>query len=159
MRHAFLTTDRIDRRGLHLLLAGMLFLLLTFSLGACDTLKERTGVEFERVANVQIGMVESSGLNSTQARFRTLTGRKTWGEQLASGDSLVLEYEAEIEKGSLTLQVESPEDEVIWERTLTEGEDAADQIELNASENGTYTIAVTGDGAGGSYELAWNQVE
>lgn len=159
MKHAFPTTNKTYRRGLRLLLAGILFLLMTFSLGACDTLEERTGVEFERAANVQIGMVENSGLNSTHARFHTLSGRKTWREQLSSGDSLVLEYEAEIEKGSLTLKVESPEDEVIWETTLTEGEDAADQIEVNASENGTYTIAVIGDGAGGSYELAWDQVE
>lgn len=144
---------------LRLALAGLLFLLLAVSLGACSVLEEVPGLEFSKVDNLQIGMIESSGLNSTEARFHTLTGRKTWRETLQEGDTFSLEYEAEVEKGSLTLQVENPQDEVIWEKAVAEGESAGEEIELAAGESGAYTIAVVGDGAGGSYELAWTQAD
>lgn len=48
---------------------------------------------------------------------------------------------------------------MIWEKTVAEGESAGDEIELEAGESGTYTIAVVGDGAGGEYELAWEQAD
>lgn len=146
-------TDSSKRQARFLrtaLLSAMLLLLLV-ALGACD--------EFERTSNVQIGMIENSGLNSSQARFQTLSGRKAWRENVDAGNTLTLDYEAEVEKGSLTLQIENPEDEVVWERQLQAGDSVNDQEELVAPESGTYTILIVGDGAGGSYELSWEEAE
>lgn len=38
-------------------------------------------------------------------------------------------------------------------------ESADDEAQLVAETGGTYTIAVEGDGAGGSYELSWDVSE
>ena len=151
------STERHGKFRVGLLI--LLFLLMAFSLGACTVLEDAPDLDFGEVDNLQIGMVESSGFNSTEARFHTLTGRKSWRENLGKGDTFSLEYDAKLEKGSLLLQVENPQGEVIWERTVAEGESAGEVIELTAGESGTYTIAVVGDGAGGEYELAWEQVE
>lgn len=55
--------------------------------------------------------------------------------------------------------MENPHDEVIWEKTVAEGESIGDEIELEAGEGGVYTIIVVGDSAGGEYELAWEQAK
>lgn len=141
------------------ILVSLLILLMAFALGACSVVEDATGLAFQKADVVQIGMLERSGLNSTQASFHTLTGRKSWRENLQEGDTLSLEYEADLVIGTLLLQVENPESEVIWEKTVTEGEDVGEEIELSADESGTYTIAVVGDGAGGEYELAWDQAK
>jgi len=78
---------------------------------------------------------------------------------LQEGGTFSLEYEAKIDRGSLLLQVENSQDEVIWEQTVAEGESAGEEIEVTAGESGIHTIAVVGDGAGGEYELAWGQAE
>ena len=140
-------------------LLSLLFVLIAFLLGACRVLEDAPGLDFGEVDNLQIGMVESSGFNSTEAHFHTLTGRKSWRENLREGDTFSLEYDASLEKGSLLLQVENSQGEVIWEKTVAEGESAGEEMELTAGESGTYTIAVVGDDAGGEYELAWEQAE
>jgi hypothetical protein len=136
----------------------MLSLLLVLALGACDALEE-AGAELGQMDNVQIGFVESSGLNNTEARFHTLSGRKSWRERLGQGDRLTLAYEVTLDKGSLTLQVQNPQDEAMWQVELEEGADVDDEVVLDAGESGTYTIVVLGDGAGGNYDLSWEQSE
>lgn len=79
-----------------LALVSLFLLLLALSIGACSVVEDVPGLEFGKVDNVQIGMVESSGLNSTEARFHTLTGRKSWREHLQEGDTFILDYQAEI---------------------------------------------------------------
>lgn len=141
------------------MLFSIVLLLLTISLGGCGALKGSDGIAFTKVDNVQIGMVESNGLNSAEARFHTLSGRKTWRERLEAGDTLSLDYEAEVEKGTLALQVEDSKDAVIWEKVVAAGEKATDEVEMVVEESGTYTIVVAGDDAGGRYQLAWDQIE
>jgi hypothetical protein len=131
--------------------AGLLFLLLLSTLGACGTLAGSSRLE--------AGMVETTLMNHTEARFQTLTGRKTWRESLEAGERFNLDYEATLEKGALTMQVESPQDEIIWERDLEAEASVSDTMTLVAEEGGTYTIVVDGDGAGGRYELDWNVAE
>ena len=140
--------DRVRRR--YTFYGVFLALLATLLLG-CNQL--------ERTSRVEIGMLETDGLNSTEARFQTLSGRKAWAENLEEGDTLSLTYKADLEKGALILQVENPADEVIWQRDLEEGDSVEDQVELEAGASGTYTIRVKGEGAGGSYELAWDQIK
>ena len=152
-----LSTD--DRLQIRIGFIALLSVLVAFSLGGCALLEDLPGLGRAKVDNLQVGMVETSGFNSTQARFHTLTGRKSWREELQEGDTFSLEVEAEVNKGSLSLQVENPQVDVIWEKTITEGESADETITLAAGESGAYTIAIVGDGAGGRYELTWEQVD
>lgn len=74
-------------------------------------------------------------------------------------DTFSLEYEAEVEKGSLLLQVENSQEQVIWQKRVTEGESTDEEFELEVGKSGAYTIAVVGNGAGGRYELAWKRAD
>lgn len=140
--------DRVRRRYAFY---GVFLALLATLLLACSQL--------ERTSRVEIGILETDGLNSTEAHFQTLSGRKAWAENLEEGDTLSLTYKADVEKGALILQVENPDDEVIWQRDLEESDSVDDQVELIAGVSGTYTIRVEGEGAGGNYELAWDQIQ
>jgi hypothetical protein len=140
-----------NANSLRTIFAAALLLLLVSVAGGCD--------ELESASRVEIGMVETGGLNSTRARFQTFTGNKIWREALEEGDALSLKYEADVEKGLLILQVENPDDEVVWERELEEGDSVGDDVQLNAAQDGTYIIIVQSDGAGGNYSLAWDEIE
>ena len=146
MTHFSLTTrNGNQKRPIRTLLVGVLLLLLVFTLGACDA--------WEGGSTVEIGMVENSGFNNTEARFETLRGRKVRQETLSTGETLVLDYDVTVDKGTLTLMVEDPSGESVWETEVTDS--AADQVEIVAAEAGNYDIIVEGDDAGGSYDLSW----
>lgn len=102
-----------------------------------------------------IGVVETNGLNSTRANFETLNERKSRDENLARNEVLTLNYLVQVEKGALTVQIENPQEEVVWEWSGSAGDTVDDQVAIRAEEAGEYTIAVVGDGAGGRYELSW----
>lgn len=133
--------------GPPLLALPLLLVLAIVMLSSCARL--------EGVSRVEIGMVESAGLKKTEARFETLSGRKTQRETLDEGDTLSLGYEVALEKGVLTLQIVDPASKLIWERVLDTEARVSDETEFVAAETGTYTIVVIGAGAGGSYQLQW----
>jgi hypothetical protein len=122
-------------------------------LGACDRL------DLEKMDRVMIGMVERNGLNNMQARFELLTGQKTRREKLDEGNTLALAYEADVEQGMLRLQVKDPAGELVWEKELAAGSSVDDEVSLVAAQDGTYTITVRGDRAGGNYALTWDEVK
>lgn len=95
-------SDIIDshKTGLRALLTCALLLVAVFALAGCS--------ELEDISRVEVGMVETGGLNTTEAHFQTLTGRKTWRETVEAGETLTLSYEAAVEKGVLTLEVADP---------------------------------------------------
>lgn len=137
--------NNVRSRVIRTMLFGALLLLLVFTLGACD--------QWEGGSTVEMGMVETSGLNNTEARFETLRGRKVQQERLDAGETMILDYAVTVDKGTLTLLVEDPAGEVVWQTAVTDS--AADQVEIVANEAGQYDIVVEGDDAGGSYELEW----
>jgi hypothetical protein len=135
------------RRRWNIRVGALLVLLGALTMGACNLMNGSSTLE--------IGMVEYGGWNEANATFGTLSGTKRWHEPLAEGQTLELDFSTRLDKGSLTLQVVSPEEAVIWELEVTEGESKADSLELVALDAGRYGIVVSGKGAGGSYQLEW----
>jgi hypothetical protein len=70
-----------------------------------------------------------------------------------AGQEIDLTYDVEVEKGSLTLAVEGPDGQTVWEETYRES--ASDSLALTAPEEGHYTLVVTGDETGGSFDISW----
>jgi hypothetical protein len=154
MRNFSTTSHDASRpKWLNLLMTVVVLVAALLVLGACDKL------DVDKMDSVMIGMVERNGLNNMQARFELLTGHKTRREKLTEGNTLALTYEAEVEQGMLSLQVKNPAGELVWEKELEAGSSIDDQVSLVAAQDGTYTITVRGDGAGGSYALTWDETQ
>ena len=118
-----------------------LFFLLTILLAGCGR------------STVEVGMVETTLPGQWQASYETFSGTKTNTFTADEGSLLILDYVVEVEKGTLTLRVESPDDEVLWEAGL---EDEAESfVEIPLEQDRRYTLVVEGDATGGSFGLAW----
>lgn len=119
-----------------------LLALVSLSLAACQA------------SRVEIGMVETTLPGEWHADYTTFTGRKSTSLSMESGEVLDLAYDVYVEKGSLTLQLESPDERIIWDRTFERG--AADQITLSPDQAGRYTLALIAEDAGGGWDLNWD---
>jgi hypothetical protein len=87
------------------------------------------------------------------ARYAVFTGVEEGKARVEAGQTLVLAYAATVDKGTLTIKVQTAGQETIWETTLSEDTDEQ-QIEL-APVAGNCTILVIGDESGGSFALSW----
>jgi NADPH:quinone reductase-like Zn-dependent oxidoreductase len=116
-------------------------ILLAGLLAACEA---------DRVA---VGMRETNLPGQWQATYTTFSGTKVDTFRADAGQSLVLDYETEVDKGSLSIQVENPDDEVLWDVAFDEG--GADTIRVDLNQDGRYAIVLKGEDAGGSWDLEW----
>ena len=124
-------------------LAIFIALIVLFSFG-CET------------SNVRIGWVGSNIPGSITYSYTKFTGEETDYFVAASSQKLVLEYTAEVSEGSLDIQVEGPEQKVLWGNYLEQS--AEDQIELHLEEPGRYQIIIKGNDAEGSFHINWQLV-
>lgn len=109
-----------------------------------------TACEADRVA---VGMRETNLPGQWQATYTTFSGTEVDTFSVDAGQTLVLEYETEVEKGSLTIQVENPDDEVLWDTSFDEGD--ADTVRVDLEQDGRYAIVLIGEDTGGSWDLEW----
>lgn len=109
-----------------------------------------TACEADRVA---IGMRETNLPGEWQATYTTFSGTEVDTFRADAGQTLVLQYETDVEKGSLTIQVENPDDEVLWDAAFDEGD--ADAVTVDLNQDGRYAIVLTGEDTGGSWDLEW----
>jgi hypothetical protein len=102
---------------------------------------------------VAIGMNETNLPGQWQATYTTFSGTKVDTFRADAGQTLILDYETEVEKGSLTVQVEDPDEEVLWETAFDEG--GADTVRVDLNQDGRYAIVLIGEDADGSWDLEW----
>lgn len=121
-----------------------------------------------RVSIVAAILVVAAGCGSSQIRvgwagtsvpghiaysYTTFTGTEEGTQSLSSGQTLVVSYEAQVEKGTLTIHVAGPDGEMVEEAVLEES--GSGTLEVTAPEEGTYGIVVRGEDAGGSFDVTW----
>ena len=104
-------------------------------------------------SNLEIGMVETNLPGRWRASYATFDGTKTDRLEADAGQTLVLDAEAEVDKGNLTIEVRDPDDRVLWDLSLEQ--DGEESMELVLEQTGRYGIVVEGDNAGGSFNLTW----
>ena len=107
-------------------------------------------------SSVEIGMVETRLPGRWEASYATFTGTKRDTIRAEAGQTLVLEYEVEVDKGELHIALEPQDRGALWDVTFEKG--AADTVELALSQDGPYALTIEGDNAGGSFALSW-QIE
>ena len=104
-------------------------------------------------SSLEIGMMETNLPGRWEASYMTFTGTKADKIQADAGQTLILEYEVDVDKGDLSIEVKHPEAGALWDVVLQE--DAEDTVELALEWAGPYTITIEGDNAGGSFDLSW----
>lgn len=102
---------------------------------------------------VEIGMTETTRPGEWRADYTTFDGQKFAAMDLQPGQELSLDYQVEVEKGWLVLQVQAPDRDIVYAESYQS--DAAEQIQLSVQQAGRYTIEITGQDTGGGWELNW----
>lgn len=91
------------------------------------------------------------------ASYPLFNGREVDFIKLESGETLHLSYDRIVEAGSLTLPWESPDEDLIWEETFTEGKQGT--FDFTSEMEGRCRIIVIGDETRGELDLAWEIIE
>lgn len=104
--------------------------------------------------SLEIGMVETHLGDEWRASYTTFTGTKSDTFQADAGQTLVLDYEVQVEKGTLYVVLENPDDEVVWKMSLQEDNAGTPQISLE--QDGRYTLRLRGEDTGGGWDLTWD---
>jgi hypothetical protein len=86
--------------------------------------------------------------------YETFNGVERLRAPADAGETLVIRYDATVEKGALTIRVENPRNDTVWETTVQEAQ--SDTVRLPAERDGTYMILIEGDDTGGSYDVSWD---
>jgi hypothetical protein len=107
-----------------------------------------------RIGETRIGMFGSNGPGEMSYTYTTFSGYESQQATVeVAGQTLALDYEVVVTKGSLRIEVQDPSGTVIWSETLSA--DSQDTVDIPAEAPGEYLIAVQAEGAGGSFRLAW----
>jgi hypothetical protein len=105
-------------------------------------------------SSYEIGMLETHLPGRWEASYQTFTGTKENTVRADAGQTLVLDYQVRVDKGSLSIEIIRPEGGPLWSVSLAE--DGEDRVEIAIGQRGPHTIAIEGDNAGGRFELAWS---
>lgn len=84
-------------------------------------------------------------------------GVKWWSLRAGAGQTLVLDYGAELQEGQLSLSVRDADGDVLFEETLKDGDAATARVDLPS--RGRYRLEMRAHEAHGSYLLDWGVVE
>jgi hypothetical protein len=104
-------------------------------------------------SRIQIGWVESNLPGSFAASYVSFSGSEVRTVRADAGETLVLQYAAEVNEGTLAIMVEAPDGEMLWNVSLEE--DAEDMADFPVEQDGRYSIVVRSDGTAGSFDLSW----
>ena len=114
-----------------------------------------TGCSDDSGPSRRAGWVGTSRANQMAYSYTTFTGTEKAKVRVEAGRTIVLAYAARVNKGALTLRVQSPSKTTIWQTELSQ--DIEEQeVEITPTESGPCNILVTGEETGGSFALSWS---
>jgi hypothetical protein len=106
-----------------------------------------------RFEGVRVGWSGFSLPGHVSYSYSTFTGTLQDTFDVDEGQTINLDYEATVERGTLILLVEDPQGEPVWQVELTD--DDSDSVEIMAPESGRYVARIEGQDTGGSFDLQW----
>lgn len=128
-----------------------ILIFLAISLSACGEASLHLGNL--KIGEVRIGMFETRGPNHMAYSYTTFSGHESTLIELEPGQLLTVDYQVQMTKGSLTIEIQSPQNELLWQENFDS--DTSDSIELQAQESGQHFIVISADSAGGSVDVSW----
>lgn len=104
-------------------------------------------------SSIEIGMVETNLPGNWEASYQTFTGEKTDTFRAEEGQTLAIEYDFQVEKGTLNIEINNPEDQVIWDLQIEA--DQANTTQIHLTNSGRYSIIIEGQTTGGGWNIDW----
>ncbi len=136
---------RKDDLLLNLFFATILVLMLS----SCDFSKVRIGE-----VRMMYGTNEDGHISYN---YSTFTGVENGRIQVEAGQRIFFDYRVSVTKGSLVIEWQDPEGEIVWREKIQENKDGEEII--TAESSGTYRIIIQGKNAGGDFDIRWQMDE
>lgn len=130
---------------LNLFPLSMFILILVILLSGCDYTKIRVGE-----VRVMYGSNEDGHISYD---FKTFTGFESGSAQVEKGEIIFFDYQATVDKGSLLIEWQDPNGEIVWQENLSESDRG--NVEIGIETSGKYTIIIQGKNAAGNFDVSW----
>ncbi len=130
---------------LNLFPLSMFILILVILLSGCDFTKIRVGE-----VRVMYGSNEDGHISYD---FKTFTGFESGSAQVEKGEIIFFDYQVTVDKGSLLIEWQDPNGEIVWQENLSESERG--NVEIGIETSGKYTIIIQGKNAAGNFDVSW----
>ena len=106
-----------------------------------------------KIGEVRLGMFGDHQDSHLYYSYSTFTGVESDRLQAEKGQSIAFSYQVSVEKGSLIMEWQDPNGEVLWHQVHETN--AQDELEIPVETTGIQTIIIQGKDAGGSFEVSW----
>ena len=106
-----------------------------------------------RIGEVRLGMFGDNEGSYMNYSYGTFTGVESDQVQAINGQTIAFPYVVSVNKGSVLIEWQDPEGEVVWQKRFESN--AQGVIEIPVATTGTYTIIIQGKDTGGSFEISW----
>ena len=106
-----------------------------------------------KIGEVRLGMFGDHQDSHLYYSYSKFTGVESDRLQAEKGQLIAFSYEVSVEKGSLIIELQDPNGEVLWNQVLETN--AQDQLEIPVETTGIQSIIIQGKDAGGSFEVSW----
>jgi hypothetical protein len=126
-----------------------IFLLLIIALSILLSACELNRVKFGEV-RMMYGANEDGRISYD---ISTFTGVERGQVQAQKGQIISFAYQVVLDEGSLDIEWQDPQGEVVWRKNLLEGDHGDDEIEIDSP--GRFTIFIQGSGVRGNFDVSW----
>ena len=124
---------------------SIITLILAILLSGCDYTKIKVGE-----VRVMYGSNEDGHISYD---FKTFTGFESGSAQVEKGEIIFFDYQATVDKGSLLIEWQDPNGEIVWQENLSESDRG--NVEIGIETSGKYTIIIQGKNAAGNFDVSW----
>ena len=125
----------------------LIIIMLSVFMSACELNK----VKFGEV-RMMYGTNEAGRISYD---ISTFTGIERGQLRVEPGKMIAFAYEVDLDKGTILIEWQDPQGDVIWQKNLDASDQGDEKIEVISP--GTYTIFIQGKGAGGRFDVSWQE--
>jgi hypothetical protein len=101
------------------------------------------------------GCVENVHPGHAKYSFQYFDGPFTRSVSAKNGQTLTLDYSANVDAGNLEMQIDNPAGTVVWQETFNTSANVTNSTQIDIQQNGGYKIIVDGHQASGSFQIDW----
>ena len=132
-------------------ISGIMILVLGSTLAFTGFKIAQNNEDFEK----KILWIENSGLNKFSASYRIFTGDEVRKFTAKENQKITLDYEAEVNKGTLIIEFKDFDGEKLWKLELNQDDKINEEKVWDAEKAGEYILNIKGEETGGSFNIKW----
>ena len=106
------------------------------------------------LSDTRVGWVGTNVDGRIAYNFRLFNGDEVGVAQVEAGETLTIDYAANVDRGVLSFRLLDPQGTVVFAEAVET--DVSDQFVLNPEQPGQYEIHIVGDNAVGGFVVDWS---